>query len=68
MNLGLFNGKIKHQINIGEAAAIKQRIRRTPLNLKKTKLNQMIDRRYKPYISDRCPVLVLKKDCSLRYC
>lgn len=39
MNLGLFNWKIKHQINIGEAAAIKQRIRRTPLNLKMKKPN-----------------------------
>lgn len=39
MNLGLFNGKIKQQINIGEAAAIKQRIRRTPLNLKMKKPN-----------------------------
>ncbi|VDI46661.1 Hypothetical predicted protein [Mytilus galloprovincialis] len=31
MDLGLFNGDIKHRIHTGEAAAIKQQMRRTPL-------------------------------------
>ncbi|VDI08356.1 Hypothetical predicted protein [Mytilus galloprovincialis] len=74
MDLGLFNGDIKHRIHTGEAAAIKQQMRRTPLkfeNEEEKHLNQMLDKGViKPSISDwcSCPVLVRKKDGSLRYC
>ncbi|VDI36545.1 Hypothetical predicted protein [Mytilus galloprovincialis] len=74
MDLGLFNGDIKHRIHTGEAAAIKQQMRRTPLkfeNEEEKHLSQMLDKGViKPSISDwcSCPVLVRKKDGSLRYC
>ncbi|VDI64392.1 Hypothetical predicted protein [Mytilus galloprovincialis] len=74
MDLGLFKGEIKHRIHTGDATPVKHRLRRTPLKFEgeeQKHLQDMLDKGViQPSISDwaACPVLVRKKDGSIRYC
>lgn len=74
MDLGLYNGPIKHKIDTGDAQPIRQRLRRTPLkfeNEEEKHLQQMLEKGViQPSCSDwaSAPVLVRKKDGSIRYC
>ena len=74
MDLGLYNGPIKHIIDTGDVQPIRQRLRRTPLkfeNEEEKHLQQMLEKGIiQPSCSDwaSAPVLVGKKDGSIRYC
>jgi hypothetical protein len=74
LDIGVFNGNIKHKIDTGNANPLKQRLRRTPLHFKKEEeqqLKQMLKQNViQEYNSEwaSSPVLVRKKDVSLRYC
>ena len=73
-DMGLFNGDIEHKINTGNATPIRQKLRRTPKCFEeeeKKHLDQMLEKGIiEPSSSDwaSSPVLVRKKDGSLRYC
>jgi len=74
LDIGLFNGNIKHRINTGDTKPIKQRLRRTPLHFEKEEEEHLKQMLAKNVIQESnsewaaTPVLVRKKDKSLRYC
>lgn len=74
LDIGLFNGDIKHRIDTQDAHPIKQRMRRTPLGFEKEEeehLEQLLNKKIiEPSSSEWAspPVLVRKKDEKLRYC
>ena len=73
LDIGLFSGSIKHTIDTGDAAPTRQRMRRTPLGFEKEEdhLNQMLERGVITESTSEWaspPVLVRKKDGTLRYC
>lgn len=73
-DMGSFNGEIQHRIDTGNAKPIRQKLRRTPLCFEKEEkehLDHMLEKGIiAPSSSDwaSSPVLVRKKDGSLRYC
>ena len=73
LDLGTFTA-IEHRINTGDAAPIQMRMRRTPLGFQQEEekhLNAMLDAGViEPSESEwaSSPVLIRKKDRSLRYC
>lgn len=73
-DLGLFNAGIKHEIHLHDDKPIKQKLKRTPLAFEseeKDHLQQMVDKSIvQNSISEYAarPVLVRKKDGSIRYC
>lgn len=73
LDLGCFKG-IKHHINTGDAPPVRQKMRRTPLGFQdeeKSHLQKMLDIGViRPSNSDWAspPVLVRKKDGSVRWC
>lgn len=73
-DIGLFNGNIQHEINMHDPKPIKQQLKRTPLAFEgeeQEHLQQMINKGIiQPSISEYAarPVLVRKKDGSIRYC
>lgn len=74
LDIGLFNGDVKHRINTGDAAPVRQKLRRTPLSFEKEEeehLKQMLEKNVIQVSNSQwaaTPVLVRKKDGSLRYC
>ena len=72
-DLGLFKG-IQHRMNTGDALPVKSKLRRTPLSFQTEEeehLKSMLDKGIiVPSASDRssAPVLVRKKDGTVRYC
>lgn len=72
--MGSFNVNIPHRIDTGDAKPIRQKLRRTPLCFKKEEkehLDQMLQKGIIETSSSdwaSYPVLVRKKDGSLRYC
>lgn len=74
LDIGLFNRNIKHRIDTGDAKPIKQRLRRIPLQFEKEEENHLKQILEKGVIQESIsewaaiPVLVRKKDGSLRYC
>ena len=73
-DMGSFNGNIQHRIDTGDAKPIRQKLRRTPLCFEKEEkehLDQMLQKGIIETSSSdwaSSPVLVRKKDGSLRYC
>ena len=73
-DIGCFNGGIVHDIDTGDAAPIKARMRRTPLGFQgeeQKHLEKLLKTKViKPSISDwaSAPVLIRKKDGTVRYC
>ena len=74
LDIGVFNGNIKHKIDSGNAKPVKQRLRRTPLHFEKEEEEQLKQMLKQNVIQESnsewasSPVLVRKKDGSLRYC
>lgn len=74
LNIGQFNGTIKHHIKTGDAKPSKQRLWRTSSQFEKEKehhLNQMLQKNAIQKSTSEwaaTPVLIRKKDGSLRYC
>ena len=73
-DIGCFNGGIMHDIDTGDAAPIKARMRRTPLGFQgeeQKHLEKLLKTKViRPSISDwaSAPVLIRKKDGTVRYC
>lgn len=74
LDIGVFNGNIKHEIDTGNAKPVKQRLRRNPLHFEKEEEEQLKQMLKQNVIQESnsewasSPVLVRKKDGSLRYC
>ncbi|KAK3105322.1 hypothetical protein FSP39_022517 [Pinctada imbricata] len=73
-DIGQFNGNIKHKIDTKDAQPIKQKLRRTPMGFEDEEekhIQQMLERGIiQPSSSEWAspPVLIRKKDGSLRFC
>ena len=73
-DIGCFNGGIVHDIDTGDAAPIKARMRRTPLGFQgeeQKHLEKLLKTKViRPSISDwaSAPVLIRKRDRTVRYC
>ena len=73
-DIGCFNGGIVHDIDTGDAAPIKARMRHTPLGFQgeeQKHLEKLLKTKViKPSISDwaSAPVLIRKMDGTVRYC
>ena len=73
-DIGCFNGGIMHDIDTGDAAPIKARMRCTPLGFQgeeQKHLEKLLKTKViRPSISDwaSAPVLIRKKDGTVRYC
>jgi len=74
LDIGLFNGDIKHRIDTQDSHPIKQRMRRTPIGFEKEEEEHLQELLQKGIIEPSSsewaspPVLVRKKDGKLRYC